>query len=260
MEPPSSMDPETVRGQKVTVLKSLRVADCPKRQTCASKCCVRARYTPGAVGGAAVPGYLDEDGVAADSTTETFIAVRALLDTWRWSGVPFLLRHGKRMPRAFTEVKVQFKVPPLQLFGSAHGLSLLEYRRAVEQGNICALRPNVLTLSIQPREALSLSFGVKAPGSSMTIVPAELSFDYRDRFGAATTPAYERLLLDAVHGDPTLFLRADEVEASWQFADTFRDEWSGPCAPPLLDYPAGSWGPSVADGLFHGCEGGWSVG
>jgi glucose-6-phosphate 1-dehydrogenase len=256
MEPPSSMDPETVRGQKVAVLRSLRVADCSER----GKCCVRARYSAGTAGGTNVPGYLDEEGVPAGSTAETYIAVRALLDTWRWSGVPFLLRHGKRMPKAFTEVKVQFKVPPLQLFGSAQGLPLEQYRRAVERGEVCELRPNVLTLSIQPREAVSLSFGVKAPGSNMTMVPAELSFDYRDRFGPATTPAYERLLLDAIHGDPTLFLRADEVEASWRFADTFRDAWAKPDAPPLLEYAAGTWGPTESDRLFHGCEGGWSVG
>jgi glucose-6-phosphate 1-dehydrogenase len=237
MEPPSSLDPETLRDQKVSVLKSLRIA--------AQGACVRARYTAGDVGGQAVKGYLQEEGVGPASTAETFVALRAELETWRWAGVPFLLRHGKRLPRTFTEVKVQFRVPPIQLFEH------LEDHAAAPEA--CALRPNHLTLSIQPREALSLGFGVKVPGAGMTMAPAELSFDYRDRFGGQSAPAYERLLLDALTGDPTLFLRNDEVEAAWSAVDAIGDQ-------PLLEYPAGSWGPPEADQLFHGCEGNWSRG
>jgi glucose-6-phosphate 1-dehydrogenase len=236
MEPPSSLDPETLRDQKVSVLKSLRIP--------AQGACLRARYLAGQVGGQAVRGYLEEEGVAPGSTTETFVALRAELETWRWAGVPFLLRHGKRLPHTFTEVKVQFRVPPIQLFDHGAGQAAPE---------ACALRPNHLTLSIQPREALSLGFGVKVPGSGMTMAPAELSFDYRDRFGGQSAPAYERLLLDALTGDPTLFLRNDEVEAAWSAVDAIG-------AQPLLEYPAGSWGPPEADQLFHGCEGGWSRG
>ena len=242
MEPPSSLDPEEIRGQKVSVLKSLRFRDDPGHS-------VRARYAAGTLAGQAVSGYLDE-GVPAGSGTETFVAVRAEIENWRWSGVPFLLRHGKRLARRFTEVKVQFRTPPI----------LLADRPEEDPGPVCQVRPNILTLSIQPREALSLSFSVKEPGPGMTMVPAELAFDYRDRFGNATTPAYERLLLDAILGDPTLFLRADEVEASWRFADTVHRAWAGPAAPELLEYPAGGWGPEAADGLFHGCEGAWSRG
>jgi glucose-6-phosphate 1-dehydrogenase len=256
MEAPSSLDPETVRGQKLAVLRSLRLP-CVSG---AARSCVRARYTAGSISGRSVPGYLEEEGVAARSTTETYVAVRAQLETWRWSGVPFLLRHGKRLAKRLSELQVQFKVPPLQVFGRGDGLSIEAYRSAVERGEICELRPNVLTLSIQPREALSLSFGVKAPGSNMTMVPAELSFDYLDRFGQPTPPAYERLLLDALQGDPTLFLSADEVEASWRFADALHQAWQGPDAPPLLEYTAGSWGPPQADALFQGCEGAWSRG
>jgi glucose-6-phosphate 1-dehydrogenase len=249
MEPPSSLDPEEVRGQKVSLLKSLRFSGRPGHS-------VRARYAGGAFQGAPVRGYLEE-GVPAGSGTETFVALRLGAENWRWSGVPFLLRHGKRMAKAFTEVKVQFRTPPIQLSeGMVAGQSLLS---APEEAP-CLLRPNVLTLSIQPREAMSLSFSVKQPGNGMAMVPADLAFDYRDRFGTATTPAYERLLLDAMQGDPTLFLRADEVEASWRFADAVRASWSGPGAPPLLEYAAGSWGPPEADGLFQGCEGGWSRG
>ena len=240
MEPPSSLDPETVRDQKVNVLKSLRI---PQGQAC-----VRGRYTPGTLGGKPVAGYLQEEGVAPGSTAETYAALRLDVENWRWAGVPFLLRHGKRMPRRFTEVKVQFRVPPIQLFDPWQGQP-----ETLPDGTVCALRPNHLTLSIQPREALALGFGVKVPGAGLAMAPAELAFDYRDRFGGPTTPAYERLLLEVLRGDPTLFLRNDEVEAAWSAVDALP-------AQPLLDYPAGSWGPPEADALFHGCEGGWSRG
>jgi glucose-6-phosphate 1-dehydrogenase len=239
MEPPSSLDPEEVRGQKVALLKSLRFHD---------GLSVRGRYQAGDLDGRAVPGYLDE-GAPAGSSTETFVAMRAEIQNWRWSGVPFLLRHGKRLAKHFTEVKVQFRTPPIEL-SEVHALA----------GPACRLRPNVLTISIQPREALTLSFSVKEPGNGMSMVPAQLAFDYRDRFGPATTPAYQRLLLDAILGDPTLFLRADEVEACWRFTDAVRGSWSAPGGPPLLDYAPGGWGPPEADGLFQGCEGGWSHG
>ena len=250
MEPPSSLDPEAVRGQKVNVLNSLRLRD-PA---------IRARYSASGLDGPRVRGYLEEDGVAPGSSTETYVAVRAEVETWRWAGVPFLLRHGKRLKQRFTEVKVQFRVPPLQLFEALSGDGTTPTAGHLPDGTACALRPNVLTLSIQPREALSLSFGVKEPGRGMVMTTAELAFDYRDRFGEATTPPYERLLLDALQGDPTLFLRSDEVEASWRFADTILKRWSEPGAPPILEYPAGSWGPTEADALLHGCEGGWSRG
>jgi glucose-6-phosphate 1-dehydrogenase len=240
MEPPSSLDPETIRDQKVAVLKSLRIL--PGENN------IRGRYSAGELGGQALAGYLQEEGVRPDSTTETYVAIRAEVENWRWSGVPFLLRHGKRLPRRFTEVVVQFRVPPIQLFDAFEAET-----RSLADGSVCQLRPNHLSLSIQPREAVALRFGVKAPGAGMTMVPAELSFDYRDRFGAPTAPAYERLLLDAMTGDPTLFLRNDEVEAAWRAVDALQ-------ASPLLDYPAGTWGPPEADQLFHGCEGTWSRG
>jgi glucose-6-phosphate 1-dehydrogenase len=248
MEPPSSLDPEIIRDQKVNVLKSLRIPPADSGPVC-----VRARYGASPQG----PAYLEEEGVAPDSATETYVALRAELETWRWAGVPFLLRHGKRMKKRFTEVKVHFRVPPIQLFERVDGE--VEMPR-LPDGSFCPLRPNHLTLSIQPREALSLSFGVKVPGSGMAMAPAELRFDYKDRFGVNTPPAYERLLLDAMQGDPTLFLRTDEVEASWRFADTLRRLWMSPEAPPMLEYPPDSWGPPEADGLFRDCEGSWSHG
>jgi glucose-6-phosphate 1-dehydrogenase len=212
------------------------------------------------VDGKPVPGYLDEQDVPPDSHTETYVALRAEVDNWRWSGVPFLLRHGKRLPRRFTEVQVQFRTPPLQLFNRPEGMDPTEFRKRLRDGSLCQIRPNVLTLSIQPREQIHLSFGVKQPGPQMRMAPATLGFDYRDHFGEAPAEAYERLLLDALVGDQTLFLRGDEIEASWRYADEVHDGWHGDGAPPLLEYPAGSWGPEEAGRLFQGCEGGWSRG
>jgi glucose-6-phosphate 1-dehydrogenase len=256
MEPPADLDPEAIRSQKVELLRGLH---CPDPQDVATTS-VRARYTTGALDGARMCGYLDEDGVPADSQTETYVALRAEIDNWRWSGVPFLLRHGKRLPARFTEVQVQFRMPPIQLFNRPEGVPDSEFRRLLRDGSLCQIRPNVLTLCIQPREAIRLSFGVKQPGSALVMSPANLEFDYRDHFGEAPADAYERLLLDALLGDQTLFLRSDEIEASWRYTDEVRAGWSGANAPPLLEYPAGSWGPAEADALFLGCEGTWSRG
>ena len=255
MEPPVSLEPEAIRDQKVQVLRALHGPD-PDEVVRDS---VRGRYTRGGVGGVDVPAYVDEDGVPDGSRTETFVAIRAEIDTWRWHGVPFLLRHGKRLAKRFTEVQVQFRTPPLQLFNRPEGMAANEFRRALRDGALCQIRPNVLTLGIQPREAISLSFGVKRPGNAMVMAPAHLDFDYRDAFATPGAPAYERLLLDAISGDATLFLRADEIEASWRFADGILSGWEVG-GEPLVEYPAGSWGPQDADALFHGCEGGWSRG
>ncbi|MFO0683027.1 MAG: glucose-6-phosphate dehydrogenase [Sandaracinus sp.] len=255
MEPPSSLDAEAIRDQKVEVLRALRAPDPAEiaRHT------VRARYTAGTVDGKPVRGYLDEEGVPAGSETETFVAVRAEIDDWRWAGVPFLLRHGKRMPKRFTEVQVQFRMPPVQLFNHPDGMEAAELNRRLRDGSLCMIRPNVLTIGIQPRETIQLSFGVKEPGPEMRMAPASLSFDYRERFGAAPADAYERLLADAMAGDATLFLRADEIEASWRFCDGIRDAWAKEKTP-VLEHAAGTWGPEETVDLFHGCEGGWTRG
>jgi glucose-6-phosphate 1-dehydrogenase len=255
MEPPASLDPEAIRDQKVNVLRALGTVD----RVDVERSAIRARYARGVSGGVEVPGYAEEDGVRPGSDTETYIALRASIENWRWSGVPFLLRHGKRLPKKLTEVKIQFRMPPVQLFNRPEGLSDTEFRRQLRDGNLCQVRPNVLTLSIQPREAIALSFGVKTPGSSMVMSPAELSFDYRDHFKNKSADAYERLLLDALLGDPTLFLRSDEIEAAWSYTDRVRESWQE-AELPLLEYRAGSWGPPQAQTLFYGCEGGWSRG
>ena len=256
MEPPGSMDADVVRAQKVALLRSLRVPSAREIRAMS----VRARYSDGEVGGVTVPGYLQEAGVAPNSNTESYVAIRAELDNWRWAGVPILLRHGKRLAKRFTEIQVQFRTPPLQLFNRPEGIDDDEYRLALSEGRLCEVRPNVLTLSLQPREAITLSFGVKRPGNTMDMAPAALHFDYRNAFGGSTAPAYERLLLDALRGDATLFIRSDEIEASWRFADAFTAAWHGSAPPPMQTYAAGSWGPDASDALFQGCEGGWSRG
>ncbi len=256
MEPPASLEPQAVRAQKVAVLDALR----PPAAEDMPRDAVRARYTKGKISDKAVPGYLEEEGVPKDSQTETFVAVRCEIDTWRWAGVPIVLRHGKRLPKRFTEVQVQFRTPPVQLFNKPDGISDDEFRRKLRNGDLCQVRPNVLTLSIQPKESIRLSFGVKRPGPSMVMAPAVLSFDYQEAFNTHTAPAYERLLLDALVGEPTLFLRGDEIEASWRFADALHAAWKENPKNAMQEYEAGTWGPDSANELFHGCEGGWSRG
>jgi glucose-6-phosphate 1-dehydrogenase len=256
MEPPASLDADVVRANKVAVLKALRPPD-PDQMAADS---VRAQYTAGLIGGKPVVGYREEEGVAKNSMTETFVGIRASIDNWRWAGVPILLRHGKRLAKRFTEVVVHFRMPPQQLFNKPENMSDEAFRKALRDGALCQIRPNTLTLSIQPKEQIALSFGVKQPGTAMTMAPARWVFDYKDTFGVSTAPAYERLLYDALSGDNTLFLRSDEVESSWKFADEITAQWGLGSKLPMHSYPAGSWGPSEADELFHGCEGGWTKG
>jgi glucose-6-phosphate 1-dehydrogenase len=256
MEPPASLDAEAIRNQKVEVLRALRHPDRDE----AGLASIRARYGPGEIDGQRVKGYSEEQGVAPDSGTETFVALRAYIDNWRWSGTPFLLRHGKRMKKRFTEVQVQFHTPPLQLFNRPLEMSDEEYRRLLRDGALCQIRPNILTLRLQPDEAIRLSFGVKHPGSTMEMAPATMDFHYHERFGGAPPDAYERLLADALLGDQTLFLRGDEIEASWRYADAVLASWQLPGAAHLSVYEAGSWGPEDAEHLFGECQGGWSRG
>ncbi len=187
-------------------------------------------------------GYRDEAGVAKDSQTETYIAARAYIDNWRWGGVPFLLRTGKHLPARFTSISVQFRMPPHTLFGSY---------------DECHLRPNTLTLRIQPNEGIDLSFEAKEPGAGLTIKSAKLAMDYTDYFHKPSPEAYQRLLQDVVTGDQSLFLRSDEVEESWRWADSLRAAMQ---ATPLRTYAPNSWGPAAATDLFGECEGRWAQG
>ncbi|HYV39672.1 MAG TPA: hypothetical protein VE988_28545, partial [Gemmataceae bacterium] len=210
---------------------------------------VRAQYTAGSVGGTKVRGYREEEGVASNSATETYVALRLGVESWRWSGVPFLLRTGKCMARRVTEVAVHFKQPPLKLF------------RTVEcEGDFCDLtqaHDNVLTFRIQPDEGVALDFSAKRPGMSLDLEPVQLSFDYTCAANRKLPEAYERLIFDALRGDSTLFMRADELEAAWGFITPILDCWAAHGAKDLANYAAGSWGPAEADELARGCEGGW---
>jgi glucose-6-phosphate 1-dehydrogenase len=187
-------------------------------------------------------GYLQESGVSPQSQTETYIATRAFIDNWRWGGVPFLLRTGKNLPARFTSITVQFRMPPTTLFGS--------YQE-------CHLRPNRITLRIQPNDGIDLDFDVKEPGSGLQIRPAKLNFDYESYFKKPSPDAYQRLLQDVVTGDQSLFIRSDEVEQSWRWADSLRTAMA---ATPILPYAKGTWGPAVANDLFGECEGRWVTG
>ncbi len=240
MEPPASLHADAVRNEKVKVIESLR----PFTPEDIDQNVVRAQYVAGTTRDR---GYLQEPGVAPDSRTETYVAIRALVDNWRWSGVPFLLRTGKALHRRFTEVILRFRSPPVDLINGPVA------------GDVCALRPNALRLLIQPEEGVRLSFLVKEPGPGMVMRFADLGFDYGQLDAGETPPAYQRLLLDALEGNPTLFLRRDEVEAAWAFIDGIRSGWTQ-SEQPVATYAAGSSGPSESDALFHGCEGTWTWG
>jgi glucose-6-phosphate 1-dehydrogenase len=238
MEPPGSLKPDAVRNEKVKVLQALRPFT-PER---VARDVVRGQY---AAGGALDQGYLDSHGVGPDSTTETYVAIRALVDNWRWSGVPFLLRTGKALDQRFTEVVLRFQTPPFDLINGP------------VPDDACALRPNDLRLLIHPDEGLRLSFLVKQPGPGMVMRSSSLGFDYSELEHGETPDAYQRLLLDALNGNATLFLRGDEVEAAWAFVDGIR---AGMVDTPVHRYPAGSAGPEASADLFRGCEGTWSRG
>ena len=232
MEPPARFDADSVRDEKAKVLRTIR----PMKPEIVARDTVRAQYVAGAVGGAPVPGYREEPGVNPRSQTETFLAARIKVDNWRWSGVPFYLRTGKRLPKRATEIAIVFRNPPYALFRSA---------------GCEALEANVLRLRIQPDEGISLSFGSKTPGQSLHIDPVQMDFYYLTSFGQDPPDAYERLLLDCNLGDSTLFARRDEVELAWEFVDGILGAWSSGQGPPLLTYRAGTWGPAEADELVR---------
>ncbi len=230
MEPPVSLDAAAVRQAKLDVMRALR----PIRPDQARVSTVRARYAPGAIDGRPVPGYTAEEGVAPDSKTETFVALKAFIDNWRWSGVPFYLRTGKRMARRATSIVVQFKDVPQILFNRNAGLPA-----------------NLLTVRIQPDEGFSFDVMSKRPGLDLAMRPVRMNLSYESAFGGGLSPdAYERLLLDVMDGDHTLFASVGFVEKSWEFVQTILDAWSDGARVPLDEYPAGSWGPRAADELI----------
>ncbi len=237
MEPPARFEAREVRDEKVKVLRAIREFDAASTAAEA----VRARYTAGWVDGEAVPGYLDEGGVDPESRTETYVAMRVLIDSWRWAGTPFYIRTGKRLPKRATEVAIQFKNAPLLPFVTS---------------GVETVAPNLFVLRIQPNEGASLRFQAKAPGPQLDLRSVSMDFSYGTSFLGESPAAYERLLLDCMLGDATLFARWDEVERAWEIFQGMIDAWEGDEAP-LATYPAGSWGPSEADALIAGDGRGW---
>jgi glucose-6-phosphate 1-dehydrogenase len=238
MEPPIAFDADAVREQKVQVFRSIHpmTRDEVARQT------VRGQYGAGRIDDRPVPGYRQEHGVNPRSSTETFVAIEFHVDNWRWAGVPFYVRTGKRLARPRTEVCVHFKRTPQALFA----------RTPDEK-----IEPNAVVLSIQPDEGIVLQFGAKKPGEQMQVVPVQANFCYRTAFGGETPVAYETLLLDAMRGDPTLFTRGDEIEAEWRIITPIEDAWAKLPAPEFPNYDAGSEGPGAADQLISKELHGW---
>jgi glucose-6-phosphate 1-dehydrogenase len=228
MEAPATFDATPVRNEKIKVLQTIR----PFTPETVWKSAVRGQYGPGKMNGSSLPGYRQEPGVKPNSATETFVALKLYVDNWRWSGVPFFLRTGKRMARAATEVAIQFKRAPHMVFRNQN------------------VETNSLVLNIQPDEGISLSFGAKAPGNEMNVLPVTMDFQYRQTFGGESRSAYATLINDCVRGDATLFDRADSVEVAWSLVDPILKAWEGAPAPPFPNYPAGSDGPRAEDDLI----------
>ena len=231
MEPPSSLDPEAIRDEKVKALKAIRPLDLEGDDTDV----VRGRYRAGLVNGDKAIGYLEEEGIPEDSITETFAALRLSLDNWRWKGVPFYLRSGKRMARKVSEVAVLFRRPPAILFS---------------EGDRFNVSPNCLVLRIQPDEGVTLTLNSKTPGIETRLQPVELSFGYETTFQSNTPEAYERLILDAMNGDGTLFIRGDETETSWGIFSPVLERWAEDGSKGMESYTAGTFGPLAADKLL----------
>jgi glucose-6-phosphate 1-dehydrogenase len=233
MEPPVAFDADAVRDEKVKVLRAVR----PFTSERIAADAVRGQYGPGFSAAEEVPGYRQEEKVSPQSTTETYAALRFFVDNWRWRDVPFLLRSGKRLPKRVSEIAIQFKPVPHLLFESC--------------------MPNVLTIRIQPDEGIALQFDAKVPGSQMRQRPVLMEFRYGTSFGVPPVEAYQRLLLDVMLGDSTLFARRDEVEAAWSIVDPILDAWASTPPDDFPNYEAGSWGPAAADALLDSEDWRW---
>jgi len=228
MEPPISFDADEIRNKKVDVLRAIR----PVRTEEIHRVAVRGQYRKGAVQGIPAIGYRQEHNVSDVSTTETYAAFTFHIDNWRWQGVPFYLRTGKRLQSKVSEVSIIFRSPPHQFFPSA----------AVE-----SWQPNRIVIRIQPEEGIDTRIQVKQPGTRLLLGAADMQFRYREAFKASAPEAYETLLLDAIRGDATLFMRADQVESAWQVVTPILEAWEAVPPADFPDYPAGSWGPEAAD-------------
>ncbi len=237
MEPPAGFEADSIRDEKTKVFRSIY----PVSKGEVEQSTVLGQYAPGKVGGKAVPGYRDEEGVASDSKTPTFFAGVFHIANWRWAGVPFYVRTGKRMAKRITQIAIQFNQPPLRLFGRTCDV----------------LEPNILLLTVQPEEEISLRLGVKVPKMSNQIYPIDLKFSYRETFESVSHPAYERLIMDCLKEDLTLFVRQDQVEAMWEAVDPIIAHWEKNPPKDFPNYRAGTWGPAGAQDLVERDERHW---
>ena len=232
MEAPNAINADSIRGEKVKVLQATHLADINNLE----KSAIRGQYKAGWMKGKPIPGYREEPGVNPESTTPTYVAMKLMVDNWRWQGVPFYLRTGKRLPKKVSEIAIQFRHVPLLIFQSA-----------AQQTNA-----NVLSMRIQPNEGIALRFEAKMPGSELRTRTVEMDFSYGSSFGVASADAYNRLLLDAMLGDQTLFTRSDEVEEAWRIVTPALAAWDAPADPASVpQYEAGTWEPTEAEFLLN---------
>ncbi len=232
MEPPTSFDAKSIRNETIKVLESIR----PLKEADVPKYAIRGQYTDSMIRGEKVKGYRQEKGVDPDSKTETFFAVKFYIDNWRWGGVPFYVRTGKRLPTSVTEIVIHFKPTPHHIFSHHENISK---------------SPNQLVIRIQPDEGILLKFSMKVPGAGFKVQDVAMDFHYADLADTYLPSAYERLLLDCMHGDATLFERGDAVEAAWQFVNPIIKAWQSNAKIKIFGYPAGTWGPNKSDDLIE---------
>lgn len=233
MEPPGVIEADAIRNETLKVFQALR----PIRENMVEKCVIRGQYTTSTIKGEKVPGYRDEKGVPDLSRTETYVAMKFFIDNWRWAGVPFYIRTGKKLPTRVTEVVVHFKHVPHHLFSGSHGYQPVD---------------NQLIIRIQPDEGILLKTGMKIPGAGFNLQTVNMDFHYSGLADTHLPSAYERLLLDCMQGDATLYTRGDAVEEAWKFIQPILNAWEENPEIPVYGYPAGSWGPDVADDLVTG--------
>ena len=232
MEPPNSLDADSIRTEKMKVLQATRLADLQNLENSA----IRGQYSAGWMKGKPVPGYHQEPGVAPNSTTPTYVAMKFAIDNWRWQGVPFYLRTGKRLPKKVSEIAIQFREVPLLIFQSAAQQTA----------------PNVLTMRVHPNEGISLRFEAKMPGPDLRTRTVDMDFSYGSSFGVTSSDAYDRLLIDCMLGDQTLFTRSDEVEEAWRVVTPALLAWEAPMEQELVPkYEAGTWEPAEAELLIN---------
>jgi glucose-6-phosphate 1-dehydrogenase len=232
MEPPVAFEADAIRDEKVKLLRAISLFT-PEQ---VAQRVVRGQYVAGTIDGQSAVGYKEEKGVNPNSTTETFVALKLFIENWRWADVPFYIRTGKRLPKRSTEVTVQFKRVPHQLYKPQETRGLL---------------PNRLTIRIQPDEGISLKFGAKVPGAAQQLASVDMNFSYSSAFGIQSPEAYERLLADCMTGDSTLFVRRDEIETSWRLIDSITDAWKQMPPDTVRPYQAGTWGPEEATALIE---------